>query len=143
MHKYESLSKILTQENETLKAQVQTISLEKVALLKQKQNACNMLLVSQSRLEAAKMQENFLNTSLVQLTTQNFKIQEEVQTLNKRLSENSGAYVKTVLKDNNQTTKQLLSEFEQKIYNKEMANSQQILKYEAKVAQLNRKVAEL
>jgi hypothetical protein len=43
--------------------------------------------------------------------------------LNKRLSQNSGAYVKTVLKDNNQTTKQLLAEFEQKIYSKELENS--------------------
>lgn len=69
MHKYESLSKILAQENDALKAEVEAISLEKVALLKQKQNACNKLLVSQSRLEAAKMQESFLNTSLVQMTT--------------------------------------------------------------------------
>lgn len=70
------------------------------------------------------MQESFLNTSLVQITTENFKLKQEVDTLNRRLSQNSGAYVKTVLKDNNQTTKQLLSEFEQKIYSKEMANSQ-------------------
>jgi len=46
MHKYESLSKILTQENEALKAEIEAISLEKVSLLKEKQNACNKLLVS-------------------------------------------------------------------------------------------------
>lgn len=34
MHKYESLSKILAQENDALKAEVEAISLEKVALLK-------------------------------------------------------------------------------------------------------------
>jgi hypothetical protein len=40
------LSKTLSEENQALKAERETISLEKVSLLKEKQNAANKLLLA-------------------------------------------------------------------------------------------------
>lgn len=46
-------------------------------------------------------------------------MKEDNQTLSKRMKENGGgAYVKTILKDNNHTKEQLLNEFQEKINSK-------------------------
>lgn len=133
----------MTEENEALKAQLETLKLEKVALLKEKQNASNKLLLAESKLEAVSMQEAYANAFMAQLTNDNQRLKEEVETLNKKLRENQGGYVKTILKDNNHTKRQLLSEFEEKIQSKEMANLEETQRYEARIAQLNLKVAQL
>lgn len=57
------------------------------------------------------MQEAYANAAMVQFVNENQRLKEEVESLNKKIKESSGGYVKTILKDNNQTTKQLLSEF--------------------------------
>lgn len=59
------------------------------------------------------------------------------------MRENSNGYVKTILKDNNQTTRQLVSEFEEKIQSKEMANMEEKQRYESKISELQLKVAQL
>jgi hypothetical protein len=75
------------------------------------------------------MQETYFNASLASLTTDNQRLREENETLDRKLRENSNGYVKTILKDSNQTTRQLVSEFEEKIHSKEMANMEEKQRY--------------
>ena len=89
------------------------------------------------------MQETYFNASLASLTTDNQRLREENLTLDRKLRENSNGYVKTILKDNNQTTRQLVSEFEEKIQSKEMANMEEKQRYESKISELQLKVAQL
>jgi hypothetical protein len=117
-----------------LKNDLETANLEKVALLKEKQNASNKLLLAETKLEALTMQENFSNATLASLTAENQRLREESETLSRKLRESSGGYVKTILKDNNQTTQRLVSEFEEKIYSKEMANMEEKQRYETKIS---------
>ena len=89
------------------------------------------------------MEDQYLKASFAEITAENERLREENQTLGKKIQESSGGYVKTILKDSNQTKELLLNEFQKKINSKEMVNRQEIEKYELKVAQLNRKVAHL
>jgi hypothetical protein len=142
-HKYESLNKVLTKENEVLREELERSKLEKSGLVKEKQNAVNKLVVAESKLEAVRMEDQYLKASFAEITAENERLREENQTLGKKIQESSGGYVKTILKDSNQTKELLLNEFQKKINSKEMVNRQEIEKYELKVAQLNRKVAHL
>jgi hypothetical protein len=142
-HKFHNLSRTLGEENECLKGQLENAQLEKVSLLKEKQNASNKLLLAETRLEALAMQETYSSAAMAGLTADNQRLKEETETLARKLRENAGGYVKTILKDNNQTTQQLLSEFEQKIHSKEVANMEEKQRYEDRIAELNLRVAHL
>ena len=82
-----------------------------MSLLKEKQNACNKLIVAEAKLEAITMQNTFVSATLAQTTADNQRLGEEIAALSKKLKEGSGSYVKTILKDSNQTKKDLLTEF--------------------------------
>lgn len=142
-HKYESLNRVLTIENEALRQEVERSKLEKTALVKEKQNAVNKLVVAESKLEALQMEDQYLKASFAEVAAENERLREENAGLGRRVQESAGGYVKTILKDSNQTKELLLNEFQKKINSKEMVNRQEMEKYEQKVAQLNRKVAHL
>jgi hypothetical protein len=80
------------------------------------------------------MQDTFTNATIASLTAESQRLREENDALSRRLRENSGGYVKTILKDNNQTTQRLVSEFEEKIHSKEMANMEEKQRYETKIS---------
>lgn len=55
------------------------------------------------------MQETFTNATIATLTAESQRLREENEVLSRKLRESSGGYVKTILKDNNQTTQRLVS----------------------------------
>ena len=63
--------------------------------------------------------------------------------MNKKIIEKTNHTVKVIRQDSNQSTDHLISEFQEKLYQKEMSNSESMRLYETKIAELNLKVAQL
>ena len=76
-HKYESLNRVLTIENEALRQEVERSKLEKTALVKEKQNAVNKLVVAESKLEALQMEDQYLKASFAEVAAENERLREE------------------------------------------------------------------
>ena len=92
-------------ENSKLKTEVEQLKLDKLALMKDKQNAVNKLVVAESRLEALQKQEEFFNSSLQSVTGEAERLKGENRKLEKKLSQGGGVVVHKEIKDSEETTR--------------------------------------